>query len=163
MTRKRGWRHRGERDKEPLHYTACGLDDIYLLSGYEVERTEHGEGTSVRNADQLHRAIGRHLASQKKALTPKELRFLRVSMDLSQSNLGKMLGLSSQQVARWEKGQCEISGPADVLIRGLFIQFDGGKLDLQGLAKAIDEMEAPVSEKSFFENTGDNWESRKAA
>ena len=31
------YRFDGEKDKEPLHYTECGLDDIYLFSGYTIE------------------------------------------------------------------------------------------------------------------------------
>lgn len=163
MKRQKEWRYRGEQDKAPLHYTDCGLDDVYLLSGYEVHHIDGEEGLSIKNLDQLHRAIGRYLSSQKKALSGKELRFLRKQMDLSQSDLGKMLGLSSQQVARWEKGESEISGPADRLIRALFIQHAGGQLDLQNLVQALDEIDAPMMEKSFFENTCGDWKARKVA
>jgi transcriptional regulator with XRE-family HTH domain len=84
-------------------------------------------------------------------------------MNRSQSGLGSLLGLSSQQVARWEKGESDISGPADRLVRALFIQSAGGKLNLERLGRMLDEVDAPVSEKSYFENTGDEWRARKAA
>lgn len=164
MKRPSGWRHAREKDKAPLHYTDCGLDDVYLLSGYEVETTPYGDGISIKNLDQLHTAIGCYLTRQKKALSGKELRFLRKQLDLTQSHLGKILGLSPQQVARWEKGESEISGAADILIRALFIQHAGGNLDLQALAKALEELDAPMSdEKSLFENTDDGWKARLAA
>jgi putative transcriptional regulator len=163
MTGHKKWRLKGEQDKEPLHYKDCGLDDIYLVSGYEVEKTPYGDGISIKNLDQLHKAIGSFLARQKKALSGKELRFLRKQMDLSQSDLGKMLGLTSQQVARWEKGQCEVSGSADILIRGLFIQYAGGDLDLKELARALDEMDSPVKEKAIFENKDGGWRMQRAA
>lgn len=164
MNRPSKWRHAGEKDKKPLHYTDCGLDDVYLLSGYEVEHTPYGEGISVRNVDQLRKAIGYHLTRQKKTLSGKELRFLRKELDLTQSNLGKMLGLSAQQVARWEKEESDISGAADILVRALFIQHVCGKLDLQELIKSLEELDTPISEeKSFFENTDGDWKLKVAA
>jgi DNA-binding transcriptional regulator YiaG len=157
------WKHEGEQEKKSLHYTQCGLDDIYLLSGYEIEKTPHGDGLSIKNADQLHKAIGCYLSNQKKALSGKELRFLRKYMNLSQGQLGRLLGLSSQQVARWEKGESEISGPTDRLIRALFIQSVGGAVNLEELSRMLDEVDAPLNEKSYFENTGDEWRAKKAA
>lgn len=163
MKRPAAWRHRGERDKAPLHYTDCGLDDVYLVSGYAIEKTPYGEGVSIRNLDQLHKAIGAYLANQKKVLSGKELRFLRKQMDLTQSDLGTLLGLSSQQVARWEKGESEISGPADLLVRAFFIEHVGGKFNLQELANSLEEIDSPINEKICFENTPQGWKLRKAA
>ena len=155
--------HRGKNDKKPLHYKECGLDDVYLVSGYGIEKTPYGDGLSIKDIDQLHIAIGRHLASQKKVLTGKELRFLRTQMGRTQASLGKVLGLSSQQVARYEKGESEISGPIDLLVRALFIQSNGGTVDIQKLSEALAEMDAPLKEKSFFENTSKGWMEKKAA
>ena len=157
------WRHRGEKDKIPLHYTECGLDDVYLVSGYEIDNTPYGEGLSIKNADQLHRAIGCYMTKEKKALSGKELRFLRKQMNLTQSELGKLLGLSSQQVARWEKGESAISGPADLLLRAYFIQHVGGTLDLQKLANSLEDIDAPMKEKMSFENTVHGWRLLKKA
>lgn len=157
------WSHRGEKPQPPLHYTDCGLDSVYLVSGYEIADTPHGKGLSIKNLDQLHQAIGCQLASQKKVLAGKELRFLRKHMDLTQSHLGKMLGLSSQQVARWEKEESDISGPADLLIRALYIQHVGGNLDLQSLAATLDEIDAPINDKSYFEPTSQGWRPLKKA
>jgi putative transcriptional regulator len=156
------WRHRGEKEKAPLHYTDCGLDGVYLVSGYELENTPYGEGLSVKNLDQLHEAIGRYLASQKKGLSGKELRFLRKQMDLTQGELGKLLGLTSQQVARWEKEESDISGPADLLVRTLFLEHVGKKINVQALAESLEEIDERASnEKMYFENTAEGW--KKAA
>lgn len=163
MKQPAAWRHHGERDKTPLHYTDCGLDDVYLVSGYEMENTPYGEGLSIKNLDQLHKAIGCYLANQKKALSGKELRFLRKQMNLTQSDLGNLLGLSSQQVARWEKGESAISGPADLLVRAFFIQHAGNKLDLRKLANSLEEIDSPINERSCFENTPQGWILKKAA
>lgn len=156
------WRHKGEADKAPLHYTACGLDDVYLVSGYEVEKTSEGDGISIKKIDQLHKAIGCYLAKKKKVLSGKELRFLRKQMDLSQAELGALVGLTSQQVARWEKGESEISGAADVVLRLLFIEHAGGRINMRDLVETLNEMDSSINEKFFFEKTSKGWESKAA-
>lgn len=163
MNQPAAWRRNGEKDKEPLHYTACGLDDIYLVSGYENVKTPHGTGVAIKNLDDLHLAIGFNLVKRKKVLSAKELRFLRKHMNLTQSELGKLLGLTSQQVARWEKGESDISGSAEFLLRAYFIQHAGGALNLQELVSALDEIDAMPDEKSFFTNTKKGWRAQKAA
>lgn len=163
MSKPNTWQHKGEQPKAPLRYTECGLDDVYLVSGYMIENTPDGEALSVKNLDELLQAIGCYLAGQKKTLSGKELRFLRKQMDLTQSELGKLVGLTSQQVARWEKGESDISGPAEMLLRGLYIQHAGGQLDLQRLVTSLDEIDAPMSDKTYFEKTSRGWKHRKAA
>ena len=51
------WHLHGEEKKEPFKYKGCGLDDVYLVSGYDVETTSHGKGVRVRNLEKLHEAI----------------------------------------------------------------------------------------------------------
>lgn len=118
-------KYTGEADKAPYHYTECGLDDVYLLSGYEIEQTEYGEVVSVRHADELHHTIGECLVRNKKLLCGKELRFLRREMDLTQAELAKLVGVSDQTVARWEKDQTIIGGAADAMLRVLFVEHLG--------------------------------------
>jgi len=156
------WRHKGEADKDPLHYTACGLDDVYLLSGYEVEKTSEGEGISIKKLELLHKAIGCSLVKEKKVLSGKELRFLRKQMDLSQAELGALVGLTSQQVARWEKGESEISGAADVVLRLLYIEHAGGTINMRDLVERLNEMDSSIEEKFFFEKTAQGWKSKAA-
>ena len=95
------------------HYRECGLDNIFLLNGFTVRETRHGRAVSIEDIDGLHRAIGTHLAKEKRMLTGAELRFLRVELGLSQKLLGMLLGKTAQTVARWEKGQSRIDGTAD--------------------------------------------------
>lgn len=121
MNKREFFRHGREIQLEPLHYTMCGLDDIYLLNGFERKKTAHGDGVTVSAIDGLHKAIGFALITDRKTLTPKELRFLRKEMSLTQAELGGALRLSGQQVARWEKAECEISGPAETLLRLLYV------------------------------------------
>src|SRR5437879_1240469 len=80
----KGWHRKGEQLKEPLPYPDCGLDDVYLLNGYEVVKNDYGTGLVVNDTDGLRAAIARSLAARKKVLSGKEVRFLRKEMDLTQ-------------------------------------------------------------------------------
>lgn len=102
------------------HYKECGLDDIYLLNGFKWHETPYGRGVSIENIDALHLAIGEHLIKYRKALSPKDFRFLRKNMDLTQDNLGKKIGVTGQTIARYEKGETEIPGPSDRLVRVVY-------------------------------------------
>ena len=117
MTKREFYRTGAEIKSEPLHYTMCGLDDIYLLNGFTKNETPYGKGVIFSDVDGLHKTIGLSLIMDRKTLIPKELRFLRKEMGLTQADLAQRIGLSDQQVARWEKGESEINGPAEKLIR----------------------------------------------
>lgn len=140
-----------------IQYKGCGLDDVYLLGGHETVKTNHGEGIVIRDMDGLHRAIGEFLATQKKELSGKELRFIRKEMDLTQAELGRLIGLSSQQVARWEKSQQPISGPADFLLRKLYLEHIKGSISLIELVKELEETAQPASDEHVFTESGGCW------
>ena len=152
------WHRRGEQVKEPLHYPDCGLDDVYLLNGYEMTPTPYGEGLSVVDVDGLRSAIAHSLATRKKILTGKEVRFLRKEMDLTQSELGRLIGLDAQSVARWEKEQvCAKKRPAELLLRVLYLAKADHELDVESLLKELDERDAPLNEKQVFQETLGGW------
>jgi putative transcriptional regulator len=161
MRRFKPWRYGNEPEKEPFHYTGCGLEYIYLLSGYEVEDTPYGESVTIQDLDGLREAIGVYLVKQKKLLDGKELRFLRVQMDLTQSELARLFGYDAQQVARWEKGTSKISGPADRLIRVLYGEQVGGKVNVREILELLDRMDSKANEMAIFTETEGCW--RRAA
>lgn len=106
---------------EVLHYTDCGIDNIYLSNGFEREEFDGEIYTTIHNLDGLHEAIGLHIVLEKKAPDGKEIRFLRTEMGLSQHDLGAKLGVSDQSVARWEKGHTDIPGTAVFSLKVLYI------------------------------------------
>jgi DNA-binding transcriptional regulator YiaG len=109
-----------EEVREPYHYKACGLDNIYLLNGYHFEEHDGERHAFVHGVDELHKAIGRHIVLNRKGLSGREVKFLRNTLDLTQSELASDLGSNAQSIARWEKGQTEIPGDAEKLLRVLF-------------------------------------------
>jgi DNA-binding transcriptional regulator YiaG len=156
------WRYEGEKDCEPLHYNWCGLDDVYLVSGYTRIPTEDGDDIVIKDMDGLHEAIGQHLAMHKKALNGKEIRFLRHEMDLTQNQLGDLLAVSDQTVARWEKQEVAIPGPAELLLRAFYLGHIQKQVDVRALAEQLRAVDAPITEQQHFVNDG-TWKPLLAA
>ena len=66
-----------EQRNDPYQNTACGLDDVWLEIGYDVEEIDGEAVIIVRKLDALHRTIGRFLVRRKKRLGGKEILFLK--------------------------------------------------------------------------------------
>lgn len=150
---------------EPFHYTLSGLDDIYLLNGFKIHNTPHGQGVAIEHADELHKAIGLHLVTSRKALGPKDMRFLRKNMRFTQSELARCLGLTSQTVARYEKGSTEIPGPADRLMRIVYAfhlmepeQRQQFMDDFRREIEEIEEFDETVDAPIYFQTTAAKWD-----
>lgn len=157
MKQVTAWQLDGDDVKEPLHYPECGLDDVYLLNGYETVETPYGSGIAVKDVDALREAIAWHLATRKKALTGKEIRFLRKQLDLTQSELARLLGVDAQTVARWEKGTSAIPGPAEALLRLLYVEHAHDAVKVHDLLQRLDALDAGVSDRKIFETTEGGW------
>jgi DNA-binding transcriptional regulator YiaG len=148
-----------------LHYTACGLDDVYLVNGWSRETVDGEDYLTIEDLDGLWKAIGLHLVTGRKVLAPKEIRFLREHMDLTQAELAAKIRVSDQTVARWEKGETEnIPGPADVMIRILFLacpaaQPEGGRIldRVMDLIDGLIERDEPRAHPVFFRHGRRKW------
>jgi putative transcriptional regulator len=151
---------------KPLHYTASGLDDVYLFNGFEVETIDGEEYVTVQDLDGLWKAIGLHLVTTRKALAPKEIKFLRHHMNLTQAELASQMRVTDQTVARWEKGATELSGPADMMLRALFLgaQPEGAEQHLGKLIELWDELleqDEPQARPAVFEHGKTKWKQSK--
>lgn len=150
---------------EPLHYKMCGLDDIYLLNGFTRHKTPHGNGVAIEKADELHHAIGLHLIKNRKVLSPKDVKFLRRNMDLTQEELGGCLGVTDQTIARYEKGTTEIPGPADRMIRVVYAlhlipEDERSRVieELMAAVKVMRSLDETADEPVYFGNTPMGWD-----
>src|SRR5579863_5934100 len=157
------FKHRHKPEKPPYHYTMCGLDDIYLAGGYDEKETDYGSGVIIHHMDDLHRAIGLYLATSKKDLNGKEILFLRHQMDVTQAELGDVLRVSDQTIARWEKGETAIGGPEDLLLRAIYVGHLVKNVDVRRLGDDLRKVDAERAEKLFFAPTDNGWEFAKAA
>jgi len=86
------------------HYVECGLNNVFLTSGYDVEETPgYGETLSIEDIEGLHRAIGDSIVRRNRTMTGAEFRFLRLELDMSQRALADSLSTNEQSIAKWEK------------------------------------------------------------
>lgn len=153
----RVWLLADEDIKEPVKYIGCGLDDIWLASGYELDTIDGDPVITVRNLDGLLAAIGRSLVKRKKLLSGKEIRFLRQQMDLTQSRLARLVGCDAQQIARYEKGQNRMPGAVDRLLRMLYREHLKDPIFVQDFLEAVDQLDGRMDDKQVFAETADGW------
>ena len=140
------------------HYTACGLDNIYLKNGYVETNSPSGTGISIHDIDGLHKAIAKGLVKMEALLQPKEFRFLRLELDLSQKGLGNLLGKSDQCVAKWEKGEQHIPVLADKAVRDLYME-SIGEGAIAGLLKTLADLDRKIHElRLSLEETDHGWD-----
>ena len=111
---------------QQYHYTESGLDNVWLASGFRFVPSPRGRSLIIEDIEGLHVAIGRSIVEEEKKLTGPEIRFLRTELLLSQNALSRLLGVTEQTVARWEKPkQAPIPTAADATLRQLYLEHVG--------------------------------------
>lgn len=155
--------HNESPERERYHYTECGLENVYLLSGYERQIGPYGEIVRVKHADDLHRIIGVHLARDKKVLSGKELRFLRNAMDVTQDELGKLVSVTGQTVARWEKDENPVTDSAASIIRFLYLESAKEKFGVRDLLSVLEATDESSKQQDQVFELNDEWQHRLAA
>jgi len=100
-----------------LQYKSCGLNNVWLLSGYKTHETKYGKAHSYADIDELYQAITIELCTVDWEMTPEVIRFLRKRLGYSQEEFGKEFGCTSQAVAKWEKGTSGIPVAVGRLVR----------------------------------------------
>lgn len=106
------------------HYTESGLNNIYLVNGFEIIKTGDGsEEIFIHDIHGLHKTIGKTLIFKKGLLAGDEIKFIRTTLDLSQTSLGRLLGLDYQTILGWEKSKFPISKTADHFLRIIFFSY----------------------------------------
>jgi transcriptional regulator with XRE-family HTH domain len=108
------WMKGRKRLAEPFLYSACALDNIYLLNGVTIENTSYGPMVNIENLNELHRAIGLHIIEKPDSMVGAEF---RKQMGLTQAKLACLMRVSEQTIANYEKGKTADLGPADPFMR----------------------------------------------
>jgi len=144
------------------HYTECGLDNVYLINGVEITKTKDGsEEIFIHDIHGLHKAIGKTLVFKRGLLAGNEIKFIRTTLDLSQTKLGRLLGLDYQSILGWEKNKTPISKTADHFLRIIFFSYLNRETDCSVYDKIneiadIDAEEVEVKNIELKE-VGDEW------
>ncbi|SMF96992.1 DNA-binding transcriptional regulator YiaG, contains XRE-type HTH domain [Methylomagnum ishizawai] len=143
----------------PYHYRECGLDNIWLMNGYEIHETAYGKGVSFDRAEELDAAIAKALTEKPAPLTGKEFRFLRIMLDMSQKTVGELMGKEAQTVALWEKAEA-LKPDVDFLFRHIYRQIAINNSDsYRELVERLNHMDRRENDaQMMFKATETGWD-----
>lgn len=141
------------------HYTESGLQNVYLSNGYKTRKTATGDAVAISDADGLHQAIGRHIAS-KGYLTGKEFRFLRKELDLSQNRFANWIGLTEDMVSKWER-LGRVPKSASRFMQAIYLEKIDGNVKITEMVERLANLDREQEGKLVFEDTREGW--REAA
>ena len=78
-------------------------------------------------------------------------------MDLTQSELARLVGCEAQQIARYEKEQNKMPGPADRVLRMLYRDHLDDHSSARSVLEALDELDARMDDRQVFSETAEGW------
>lgn len=144
------------------HYTESGLGNVYLRGGYNTLEIDGEEAVSIHDLAGLHKVIGQDIVRKSPMLTGDEIRFLRKEMDLTQSSFAAIISVSEDTIRGWEKGRTDVTGPADKLIRGIYVEHFDGNSGLRQIIEDISRLNREIAEDerrmNFEENADGFWQ-----
>jgi DNA-binding transcriptional regulator YiaG len=147
-------------------YAECGLDYIYLANGFTLAKTADGDDVVViDDVPGLHRAIREGVVGLARPLNPKEFRFLRKEIDVSQRQLAGLVGVDEQTVSMWERGNSPIQHSAELVLRAWVKECDSGKPSVREVTERLNALDREIyalEKRLEFTLTGSTW-SQKAA
>ena len=147
----------------PLHFTDCGLDNVYLVNGFHFGQTGNGEEVLViQDLAGLHGAIARAVSSSPQQLDAKTFRFLRKHLDMAQRQIADMLGVSEESVSLWERARQPVPKYADLILRTMVKEKCSGNAELVRAIERYNELDRDEHEAELrLQLDHDSW--REAA
>jgi putative transcriptional regulator len=125
-----------------LHFTDCGLDNVYLVNGFHFGQTGNGEEVLViQDLDGLHAAIAKSVSSSSHPLDAKTFRFLRKHLDMAQRQIAEMLGVSEDIVSLWERARQPVPRYADLILRTMVKEKCSGNAELVRAIERYNELD----------------------
>ena len=111
------------------HYIGSGLDNYWLAPNlYELGEHKGIKTISFPRLYDVQSAIGMHICAVPRPLAPREVRFLRSEIGLSQTDMGHALGYSDKtqiEAAEKKEATAPLSGSADLLLRNIYLTWLG--------------------------------------
>ena len=104
------------------HYVESGLDNV-VIEGMAPCVDDAGEEVYfIANILGLHKVIAHGIITHVVGISPRELRFLRTEMGLTQAELANVVKKDHQTVGRWERGETPLDQNAEAVIRAIAAQ-----------------------------------------
>jgi putative zinc finger/helix-turn-helix YgiT family protein len=130
--------------KAPYHFVGSGLANVYL-SGiqYRTCRKCGAQSADLPAIKQLLNVIAKAVVESDAPLTGAEIRFLRKRLGMKSSDFARLVGVSAEQVSRWENGHNPPERSADKLIRILYRALSGERKLHSTIHREIESWLAP--------------------
>lgn len=141
----------------PYHYTGCGLDNVYLLSGYRITETPYGTAVAIDDIDGLYRAVGEAIVTYPARISGDELKFLRRRLGITQNQLGALIGGDKQKIGRWERGEVAVPPEADRLLRLIYLEKVRGNPQVCSLLERLADLDEPEPAQHRFTVDHGEW------
>jgi putative zinc finger/helix-turn-helix YgiT family protein len=104
--------------KRPYHFVESGLPNVYLIGiDYRACDACQTQSAEIPALEDLMTKIARAVVQKEGPLTGAEIRFLRKRLRKKASDFAKTIGVSPEQVSRWENDGNPPAESADKLIR----------------------------------------------
>jgi len=133
-----------------LHYTQCGLDNVFLRNGFAWTSVQGGEEVlCVEDIEGLHSAIAQAIVESPEPLDAQTFKFLRKYLDMAQRQLAAMLELSEETVSAWERAKNPIPRSADLVLRALAQEHCKGNSKITALVDRFNQLDREVHEHSI--------------
>lgn len=129
-----------------LKFDDGGLRNVWLANGYDVQNTPYGKSVVYHDLEGLTQAVCRAITRKAGRLTGVEFRYLRLHLQLSQASLGRLLGVSDQSVASWEK-RGRIPLLADKHLRLLWNERHDGNEPIVRAMQRLSDIERLVNQR----------------
>lgn len=104
---------------DQYHYTESGLDNVYIENMKAVVDDAGETVYEIPYVNELHKVIACAIVEQAAAMSPKELRFLRTELGLTQAELAQIVHTDEQTIRRWEQGRTPVNSSSEIVIRML--------------------------------------------
>ncbi|MBN8508070.1 MAG: helix-turn-helix domain-containing protein [Burkholderiales bacterium] len=139
-----------------LKFDDGGLRNVWLQNGYETRKTTYGKAVVFHDLEGLVQAVCSALVRKAGRLTGAEFRYLRASLGLSQASLGKLLGVTDQSVAGWEK-RGRIPLLADKHLRLLWTEKHDGNEPIVRAMTRLNVIERLLNQKIVARESRRGW------
>ena len=135
----------------PYHFVDSGLPNVYLVGiKYRRCRVCGAQSADIPAVKNLMMALGRIIVENDAPLTGPEIRFLRKRLGKKSSEFAGIIGVSSEQVSRWENGHNPPEKSADRLIRVYYCHLSGDHELRATIDKQIESRLAAWSQGARF-------------
>jgi putative zinc finger/helix-turn-helix YgiT family protein len=103
---------------EPYHFIESGLPNVYLIGiEYRICPDCNLQSAEIPAIEDLMKKIARAVVQKHGQMSGSEVRFLRKRLRMKSSVFARVIGVSPEQVTRWEQDDNARSESADKLIR----------------------------------------------